>query len=170
VRRIFSLLFIFLISMVTLAGCSQAVPGDQNISDGAGEPVNQDGTCRPTPPDGLGPFYEPGAPQRRSVGEGYRLSGRVQSAEDCTTIPGAQIEFWLAGPDGEYSDEYRATMAADSEGAYSFESHPPPAYAGRPPHIHVRVSAEGYQTLVTQHYPQQGETESVFDLTLTPET
>jgi hypothetical protein len=33
--------------------------------------------CKPTQPDMLGPFYEPGAPVRTSVGSGYELSGRV---------------------------------------------------------------------------------------------
>ena len=40
---------------------------------------------------------------------------------------------------------------------------------GRPSHIHIRVSAEGYRTLVTQHYPQKGIAEGHFDLVLIPE-
>jgi protocatechuate 3,4-dioxygenase beta subunit len=170
VRKAILLLSILVVFITALSSCSQAAPADQNTVSNAGEQASRGGSCQPTPPDALGPFYEPGAPLRSSVGEDYRLSGRVQSAQDCTGISGAQLEFWLAGPDGEYSDEYRATMVADSEGAYVFESHQPPAYSGRPPHIHIRVSAVGYQTLVTQHYPQQGDTESIFDFVLSPET
>lgn len=122
----------------------------------------------PTPSDALGPFYEPGAPVRASVGQGYLLAGGVLSSRDGSALPGAVLELWLAGPDGEYSDAYRATVIADAEGRYRFTSHPPPPYAGRPPHIHLRVSAPGHATLVTQHYPEAGRTEAVFDLILRP--
>ncbi len=125
-------------------------------------------SCQPTPPDALGPFYVPGAPERSSVGPGHVLSGVVRSAEGCAPIPGAQLEFWLAGPDGQYGDAYRATMTADTAGAYRFESNFPPPYSGRPSHIHLRVTAAGYQPLVTQYYPAQGQSEGSFDLVLVP--
>jgi protocatechuate 3,4-dioxygenase beta subunit len=83
-------------------------------------------------------------------------------------IPNAQIEVWMAGPDGEYHDDYRATFFSDENGAYSFESHFPPPYSGRPSHHHLLVTTPGYQTLVTQHYPQQGENQATFDLVLLP--
>jgi protocatechuate 3,4-dioxygenase beta subunit len=57
--------------------------------------------CKPTQPDMLGPFYEPGAPVRSSVGSGYVLSGTVLAAEECKPIPNAKIEFWLANPRGD---------------------------------------------------------------------
>ncbi len=125
--------------------------------------------CVPTRADALGPFYRPGAPVRNMVGHGYVLTGRVLAAPDCRPVPGARIEFWLAGPDGRYADAYRATVVADAEGRYRFQSHFPPAYGARPPHIHVRVSAPGYRTLVTQHYPRPGTREARFDLVLEPE-
>ena len=126
-------------------------------------------TCVPTQPDMLGPFYTPGAPGRDRVGSGYVLSGVVRSADGCTAISNAQIEFWMAGPDGEYTDEYRATLMTDAEGRYRFESHFPPPYSGRPAHHHLRVSAQGFQPLVTQHYPVQGQKAATFDLVLLPE-
>lgn len=124
--------------------------------------------CEPTREDQLGPFYEPNAPLRTSVGEGYVLNGTVRSAADCSATAGARIEFWLAGPGGRYDDDHRATVLADESGAYRFESNFPPGYSGRPPHIHIRVSAPGYRTLVTQHYPEKGRTEGSFELVLTP--
>jgi len=124
--------------------------------------------CKPTEPDALGPFYQPNAPVRSSVGKGYVLSGMIKSAKDCSAIEQAMIEFWLAGPDGEYADKYRATLFSGKSGAYHFESPVPPPYYGRPPHIHIRVTAKGYQTLVTQHYPSKGKTEALFDLILVP--
>jgi len=134
-------------------------------------PVSAEGSesCEPTPADALGPFYQPNAPLRERVGEGYILRGVVRSSSDCSPIPGAQIEIWMAGPDGAYADEFRATLFANEEGSYQFESHVPPPYSGRPPHHHFRLSAPGYQTLVTQHYPEAGATEAVFDLVLVPE-
>jgi protocatechuate 3,4-dioxygenase beta subunit len=115
----------------------------------------------------LGPFYEPGAPVRSSVGKGHVLRGTVRSAADCSAIPGARVELWLTGPHG-YDDAHRATVIADAEGRYLFESELPRPYERRPPHIHVRVAHPGYQTLVTQHYPAQGQAEGRFDLVLRP--
>ncbi|CAA9573800.1 MAG: hypothetical protein AVDCRST_MAG88-2608, partial [uncultured Thermomicrobiales bacterium] len=48
-----------------------------------------------------------------------------------------------------------------------FESNAPPPYAGRPPHIHIRVTAPGFPPLVTQHYPRAGQSTATFDLVLT---
>jgi catechol 1,2-dioxygenase len=122
--------------------------------------------CRPTPPDALGPFYEPGAPVRSKVGTGYVLTGRVLAARTCRAIPRARIEFWLANPQGDYDDAHRATLVAGRRGGYRFESNKPPSYQSRPPHIHIRVSARGYRTLVTQHYPRANRTSAVFNLVL----
>ncbi len=114
----------------------------------------------------LGPFYTPGAPLRTQVGEGYLLTGVVRSGLDCSPIPGAQIDFWLAGPRGDYGDEWRAVTFSAADGSYRFESDPPPPYSGRPAHIHILVSTPGYQTLVTQHYPSPGSSQATFDLVL----
>lgn len=125
--------------------------------------------CTPTPPDAMGPFYKPNAPVRGSVGKGYKLNGRVMSSRDCSPIPQAQIELWMAGPDGDYRDDYRATVIPDESGEYRFESHRPPSYSSRPPHIHVRVTADGFKTLVTQHYPETGTKKGQMDLVLISE-
>lgn len=129
------------------------------------EPVS----CAPTRPDGEGPFYKPDAPERTSVGKGHILKGIVKSTRDCAAIPGAKIEFWQVNSNGQYDDEHRATMHSEASGAYSFESNFPPAYENRPPHIHLRVSAQGYHTLITQYYPTDGETEGTFDLVIAPD-
>lgn len=142
-------------------------PASANQPTPTSPPLPQ--TCSPSQPDALGPFYTPGAPVRDQVGEGYILQGVVRSSEDCQPIPGAQIEFWLAGPDGDYADAYRATTFAGEDGSYRFESHPPPPYTGRPPHIHILASAPGFQVLVTQHYSLDGAAQADFDLVLEPE-
>jgi protocatechuate 3,4-dioxygenase beta subunit len=131
-------------------------------------PAVATGDCPPTEPDMLGPFYKPDAPVRSSVGKGYVLSGVVRSSKDCSPVKGARIEFWMAGPDGNYDDAHRATLFADDSGGYRFESNAPVPYSGRPPHIHIKVSAKGFQTLVTQHYPEKGKNSSAADLVLVP--
>ena len=80
--------------------------GWDNLPRRAHPPRRQEGprccsgpaNCKPTQPDMLGPFYEPGAPVRTSVGSGYELSGTVLAAKECKPIPNAHIEFWLANP------------------------------------------------------------------------
>jgi catechol 1,2-dioxygenase len=125
--------------------------------------------CKPTQPDMLGPFYEPGAPVRTSVGSGYVLSGTVLAAEECKSIPNARIEFWLANNRGDYDDAHRATVIAGQRGGYRFESNVPVSYGGRPPHIYVRVTAPGSEELVTPRYPQRGQRKANFDLLLLAE-
>lgn len=132
----------------------------------AQEDVGSTNQCRPTPSEPMGPFYEPGAPVRSRVGEGYVLSGTVKSARDCSPIAKARIEFWLTGPDGEYDRAHRATVIADNSGGYRFESNFPEDYGSRPPHIHIRATAPGHKILVTQHYPDKGRDQGHFDLVL----
>ncbi|MGD8242592.1 MAG: hypothetical protein PVF59_07205 [Desulfobacterales bacterium] len=124
--------------------------------------------CPPTPPDSLGPFYKPNAPLRSSLGKGYLMTGTVKSAGDCTPISKAAIEFWLTNPEGHYDDQHRATVISDHSGDYRFESHRPTDYGFRPPHIHLRISAEGFKPLVTQHYPEEGTSKARFDIVLIP--
>ncbi len=130
--------------------------------------TNSDTKCEPTPADYLGPFYKAGAPVRSRVGKGYQLTGLVISSADCTPIANAVIELWLTGPDGSYDDDHRATIFSNDSGQYQFESNFPPGYSGRPPHIHIRVSANGYRILATQHYPEAGHEAGEFNLVLVP--
>jgi protocatechuate 3,4-dioxygenase beta subunit len=149
----------------TGAGVSGSATSPESGAPGRGQIA---GSCVPTRPDSLGPFYTPDAPVRTSVGEGYALSGVVRSSRGCRPIAGARVEFWLANPQGEYDDDHRATVISDSGGNFAFQSNFPPGYSNRPPHIHVRITAPGHRTLVTQHYPTAGSRSGVFDLVLTP--
>jgi protocatechuate 3,4-dioxygenase beta subunit len=145
------------------------IPSPTNTEIQTVETVPAVTDCQPTNPDMLGPFYTPGAPERDTVGEGYLLEGVVRAAGSCAPLPGAMVEFWMAGPNGQYDDAYRATEITDAQGRYHFQSHFPPPYSGRPSHIHVRASAPGYQPLVTQHYPAQNSQGASFDLVLISE-
>jgi protocatechuate 3,4-dioxygenase beta subunit len=181
-RRWFGCMLAASLFVLVLAGCGEdSESGSSQVAEPSkkspptetaeshaatgGEPAD----CKPTQPDMLGPFYEPGAPVRTSVGSGYVLSGAVLSAKECKPIPNAQIEFWLANPSGDYDDAHRATVLAGQRGEYRLESNVPVSYGGRPPHIHVRVRAPGYEELVTQHYPKRGQRKANFDLVLVAE-
>ena len=125
--------------------------------------------CTPTRADSLGPFYEPDAPERDSTGQGLTISGIVRSARDCHALGGARIEWWSANPHGDYDAAHRATQQARTDGQYHYATDFPGRYPGRPPHVHVRVTAPGHRTLVTQVYPQQEQTVLSVDLILVPE-
>lgn len=148
---------IFLVPVKTISAQTQS---------GLSRSTRSDTKCEPTPADYLGPFYKAGAPVRSRVGKGYQLTGHVRSSADCTPLAEAVIEVWLTGPDGSYDDDHRATIFSNDSGQYQFESNFPPGYSGRPPHIHIRVSANGFRTLVTQHYPEAGQQTGEFDLVL----
>lgn len=125
--------------------------------------------CQPTPQDEMGPMYRANAPYRNKVGTGYLLFGKVQSARDCQPITAAKLEFWVVGPDGLYGDDWRASVLSGKKGQYYFQSHFPPQYGLGRPHIHIKATAEGYTTLVTQHYPLRGSAEAYLEINLEPE-
>ena len=124
--------------------------------------------CAPTRADSLGPFYEPDAPERDHTGQGLVISGTVRSARDCSPLGGAVIEWWSANPRGDYDNAHRATQRASTDSRYQYTTDFPGRYPGRPPHLHVRVTAPEHRTLVTQVYPQQGQTTLSVDLVLVP--
>lgn len=142
-----------------LLGCWLAVP-----SVGWLQP-----SCPPTPPDAEGPFYKPGAPRRDATGKGLLVSGVVRSAGSCAPVPAARVEWWQANPAGRYEDTHRGHLLSGGDGAYRLETDFPPPYAGRPSHVHVKVSAPGHRTLTTQLYPRAGQTQISFDLVLVKE-
>ena len=125
--------------------------------------------CRVTPRDALGPFYVKGAPTQAELcvsGSGgsqkLTVSGRVLGTPECAPLAGALVEVWQADSRGGYTQVgagqddagclLRASLKTDTEGRYFFRTVLPGEYPGRPRHIHYRVSAKGYATLVTQLY------------------
>jgi len=122
--------------------------------------------CAPTRPDMLGPFYEPDAPERSVTGRGLTVTGRVSAAKGCAPLPAARIEWWSAGPRGDYDAEHRAAQRVDGAGRYRYETDFPGRYPGRPLHIHVRVTAPGHRPLVTQLYPRPDQAHIDMDFVL----
>ena len=162
-------LVIFLIAVACMLFSIGSRPASSEQKQGFRSQLQAASTkCRPTPSDYLGPFYKSGAPVRASVGKGYELGGIVRSSNNCAPIANAKIELWLTNSEGVYDDDHRATIYSDDSGGYYFESNFPPGYSGRPSHIHIRISASGFKTLATQHYPVTGSNKAVFDIVLIP--
>jgi protocatechuate 3,4-dioxygenase beta subunit len=70
-------------------------------------------------------------------------------------ISNGLIEIWHADQSGQYDlDGFRcrASIKTSQQGEYGFETIMPKGYGGRPRHIHYKISADGFDTLVTQLY------------------
>lgn len=156
--------------------------------------------CRVTPRDALGPFYVKGAPAHADLcasaargAQKLTVSGRVLGTPACAPLAGALVEVWQADDRGDYTEVtagrkddpgclLRASLTTNTGGHYRFQTIVPGEYPGRPRHIHYRVSAKGYATLVTQLYfarergvpqelvvtaaPKEGGLAASFDVTL----
>jgi protocatechuate 3,4-dioxygenase beta subunit len=124
----------------------------------------------PTTSDILGPFYRPNAPLRTNInppgysGKLFHLSGTIFKEDGKTPFRTAVVEIWQCDSDKVYdntSDDYRyrGTQKVDEKGRYHFTTCHPVPYAAdskgeryRPAHIHMRISGDGQQDLVTQVY------------------
>jgi protocatechuate 3,4-dioxygenase beta subunit len=126
-------------------------------------------TCKATPDDGFGPFGQGLPPIRAKTGTGHVLSGVVLSAVDCKPIRGAQVQFWQSNAKGVYTKKLSATVLTRRDGSFRYESPKPVSYDGFPPHIHVRVIAKGYETLLTRVVPAKGAKRTTVRFVLVPE-
>jgi Carboxypeptidase regulatory-like domain len=152
------LLLVPVLAAVLAAGCDRSAPPPAPPA-----PPAAASTCVASyeEPDALSPSYRPGAPVREVVGQGHLLTGTVRSSRDCAPVAGARVELWpeIAGqghPDGQ-----RATVLTGPDGGYRFQSDPPE-------HIHMRVSAEGFEPVASNRYHPEGSAAGRFDVLLTP--
>ena len=124
----------------------------------------------PTTTDILGPFYRPGAPLRVNInppgfsGEPLHLSGTVFKEDQKTPFKNCLIEIWQCDQQLDYDNtsdnyKYRGAQKTGIDGKYHFITTQPLSYpirpgseTYRPAHIHMRISAEGQQDLITQIY------------------
>lgn len=130
----------------------------------------------PTPSQTEGPFYPKTIPVDRDA-DLTQVAGRAARARGTTLyfggraltlegrpIAGATIELWQCDVHGRYhhvgydsaprDDDFQGygVVTTDSEGRYAFKTIRPVAYAGRPPHLHVRVRPDNAPALTTQIY------------------
>lgn len=125
--------------------------------------------CQPTAEGEIEPFYRPGAPLQSKIGTFYLLTGTDKSALDFRPPPSHRVELLQTTPNGHYDDDHRAANITDASGQDRFKTNAAQAYLTRLPHSHIRVSANGYQTLVTPHYLQPGINKANLGLILLPE-
>jgi protocatechuate 3,4-dioxygenase beta subunit len=115
--------------------------------------------CRPSVSAGGGPFETNAAtaPRRSRIGRGHVLVGRVLQYPGCAPVRGAVVEFWQASSNGRYDRRGHASVVSTRTGGFRFEGPVPPGEFGRPSHIHIRVSAAGYEDFVTTYVLGRGE-------------
>ena len=111
-----------------------------------------------------GPFYKRGAPSRSVLvapeddGERLVIGGTVSSTH-CERLSKAVIDVWQANAKGDYDLDgfrFRGRMTSDAKGRWQVSTIVPGRYLNgrryRPAHVHVKVSAPGFETLTTQLY------------------
>jgi protocatechuate 3,4-dioxygenase, beta subunit len=136
----------------------------------------QPAALTPTPSQPEGPFYPKTLPVDRdsdltliagrtakALGTPLYVTGRVL-ARDGRPVADAAIELWQcdvygryhhAGDDGVPRDDNfqgYGVATTDAQGRYAFKTIRPVPYAGRPPHLHIRVRSPGGSPLTTQVY------------------
>jgi len=123
-------------------------------------------SCRSNDAETSEPSTEPVVLAGADASQPQVLSGSVRSSAGCAPIGGAKIEFWPVGPDAADGHSKRATLFADANGKYRLRCDHPAA--DRAAYIYLRVSADGYATLMTHYQPKPSQAESEFDIVLEP--
>jgi len=135
----------------------------------------KDGLLAPTPGDAEGPFYPVEIPvdsdndllrvmgrENISAGQLAYVHGQVTDRAG-QRIDGARVEIWQCDHGGVYHHpedggnpdrdfQGFGAMVTSREGGYHFRTLRPVPYTGRTPHVHFRVSADGFDRLTTQLY------------------
>jgi protocatechuate 3,4-dioxygenase beta subunit len=157
------LVLVLLLGAVPAAGCDRAGPAPP-VTPPAATAAPAAAACGAggfEEPDTLSPTYRPGAPARSVVGQGHVLTGTVRSRRDCAPVARARVELWPEIAGQGHPDSQRATVLTGPDGRYRFQSDPPE-------HIHMLVSAEGFEPLASNRYHPEGRAAGRFDILLTP--
>ena len=148
--------------------------------------MGDDGLLPATPSDAEGPFYPVDIPEdsdndllrvmkreNLSPGQLAYVRGRVTDRAG-QRIDGARVEIWQCDHGGVYHHpedggvpdmdfQGFGAMVTNREGGYHFRTLRPVPYSGRTPHIHFRVTADGFNRLTTQLYVAEEESRNVED-------
>lgn len=142
-------------------------PPDLLGADLAGADLTPTPSCVETEPNILGPFYRANAPERTALPHPTEqklvvIRGNVRgNRASCGALDGAVVEIWQADETGAYDNttpQYlmRGTQRTGADGSYRFETILPGWYLNgaqyRPRHIHFKLTAPGFEELVTQLY------------------
>ena len=131
-------------------------------------PARSAGGCPATPNDSFGPFGQGLPPLRAKTGTGHVLTGVVLSAVSCKPVRNAQVQLWQSNAKGVYVRKLSATVLTNGAGRFRYESPRPVSYEGLPPHIHVRVVAKGFETLLSRIIVPSGTRRTSARLVLVP--
>ena len=112
-----------------------------------------------TQKDAEGPYYKADAPTRALIetkGTPLVIEGKILTGPACDTpVANAIVDVWHCDDSGKYDLQgyrCRGQLKSDSSGKYTFTTIYPPAYGGRPRHIHFKIRAKGRDELTTQLY------------------
>jgi Carboxypeptidase regulatory-like domain len=157
------LLLVLVLAAALAAGCDRSAPAPapRTATTPPAAPAAGGCTAGYEEPDALSPSYRPGAPVRAVVGHGHVLTGTVRSSRDCAPIAGARVELWPEIAGQGHPDDQRATVLTAADGGYRFQSDPPE-------HIHMLVSAEGFEPVASNRYHPEGQAAGRFDVLLPP--
>ncbi|MFN0145646.1 MAG: hypothetical protein ACKVT1_03990 [Dehalococcoidia bacterium] len=136
----------------------------------------QAGPLTLTPSQTEGPYYPPTKPADRdndltvvkggsgtAGGDVLVLNGTLLN-KDGKPVAGATVEIWQVDKNGVYLHPQQpeaqrdkafqsyGESVTDASGAWSFRTIEPPAYEGRPKHIHLKVRIDGNEVLTSQIY------------------
>jgi protocatechuate 3,4-dioxygenase beta subunit len=155
------LLLALALAAALAAGCDRSGPPPGPVPATATAPSA--GACAAgyEEADTLSPSYRAGAPVRAVVGQGHVLTGTVRSRRDCAPIAGARVELWPEIAGHGHPDSQRATVLTNADGGYRFQSDPPN-------HIHMLVSASGFEPVASNRYHPEGRAAGRFDVLLPP--
>ncbi len=110
-----------------------------------------------TPSVEEGPYYKGGSPERNNIvekgtpGQKLIVEGQVLDTQG-KAIAHAWLDFWQADGKGFYDNRgynLRGHQFANKAGRYRLETVRPFMYAGRTPHIHVKVRANEKSPMLT---------------------
>jgi protocatechuate 3,4-dioxygenase beta subunit len=128
---------------------------------GLASPVRA-GTLTPTEPNAEGPFFRAGAPFRHQLYPDeepgfWLLTGGYVLSTNGTPLEGVLMDVWQANNNGEYDNTTpdflgRGRHLTDADGLWWNWTVWPGYYPGRPWHIHIKASLQGYRPLTSQLY------------------
>ncbi|HST05722.1 MAG TPA: carboxypeptidase-like regulatory domain-containing protein [Chloroflexia bacterium] len=154
-----------LLSLLGSLAYKQAYPSGRASGEVANPTEGQAGTCSATHDDsdaGEGAGFDPEAPQRETVGAAHTVTGVVLSSESCLPVANAKLEM-RPEVGGVHPESQRATLYTDADGHYVYKS-------DQPEHIHMRISAHGFRTIVAnQYHPAPDQSTGRFDIVLVPD-
>jgi protocatechuate 3,4-dioxygenase beta subunit len=147
-------------------GTALLVPPGALASPLAATPSQTEGPFYPTafPADSDGDLVQVRGQAARAIGTVLHLQGRVLDVSG-KPLDGVLVEIWQCDAQGLYDHPRQSgrerrdaafqgygKVLTDAQSTYRFRTLKPVAYAGRSPHIHLKVATADGRRLTTQFY------------------